>query len=144
MQDPVPDTAHQAFIGAHCVCATRLNGFDQPREPFKLSHHHGNTDATVVTKWKEGQRVTAIDVANRKGEQTEISLLTGRVMDNLSVPPNGGCVVSVRYQIDGINNKNVLTVPGMHQVFFYGDYEREIEDFCKLFNFKLKKFNLNI
>ena len=61
-QDPVPDTANQAFIGAHCQCATRLNGFDQPAEPFNLSHHHGHTDATIVPKWKQGQSVTAIDV----------------------------------------------------------------------------------
>jgi hypothetical protein len=119
MQDPVPDTANQAFIGAHCQCATRLNGFDRPPEPFKLSHHHGNTDATIVPRWKEGQKVTAIDVTNKKGEQTEINLFTGTVMENLSAPPNGGCVISVRYQIDGINNSNVLTVPGMHQVFFW-------------------------
>jgi len=29
-QDPVPETARDAIIGAHCTCATRLNGFDQP------------------------------------------------------------------------------------------------------------------
>jgi hypothetical protein len=140
MQDPVPDTANQAFIGAHCICATRLNGFDQPSVPFKLSHHHGNADATIVPQWKVGQKVTAIDVTNKE-DQTEINLFTGSVMDNISVPPNGGCVVCVRYSIDGIRNSNVLTVPGMHQVFFYGDYGREIQDFCKLFNFKLNRFN---
>ena len=137
-QDPVPDTANYAFIGAHCQCATRLNGFDQPSEPFYIGHHHGNTDATLIPQWKTGQRVTAIDVVYKQKEQTEIQLLTGTVMDNISSPPNGGCVVSVRFKIDGLDNsKDVLSVPGMHQVFFYGDYGREIEDFCKLFNFKL-------
>jgi len=139
-QDPVPDTANRAFIGAHCQCATRLNGFDQPSESFNLSHHHGKTDATVVPVWKENQRVTAIDVSTKKEGQTEICLFTGTVMDNINVPPNGGCVVSVRYKIDGIDTSQaVLSAPGFHQVFFYGDYGREIEDFCKLYNYKLLK-----
>jgi L-arabinose isomerase len=141
-QDPVPDTANQAFIGAHCQCATRLNGFDNPPEPFNISHHHGNTDATIVPEWQQGQKVTAIDVTNKKEEQTEIRLFTGTVLDNISVPPNGGCVVSVRFNIDGINNsQEVLTAPGFHQVFFYGNYGREIEDFCKLYNIKLLKYS---
>ena len=29
-QDPVAETAREAIIGAHCSCATRLGGFDQP------------------------------------------------------------------------------------------------------------------
>lgn len=141
-QDPVPDTANRAFIGAHCQCPTRLNGFDQPPEPFRLSHHHGNTDATIVPEWQEGRRITAIDVITGKEKQTSIHLFTGTVMNNISVPPNGGCVVSVRYRIDGLEkSSDVLSVPGMHQVFFYGDYGREIEDFCKLYNFKLLKYN---
>lgn len=134
MQDPVPDTANQAFIGAHCVCATRLNGFDQPPEPFDLVHHHGNEDATVRPLWRKGQRVTAIDVIPKKGKQTNILLFTGTVQDNISVPPNGGCVVSVRFKID--SDQDVLTFPGFHQVLFYGDYKREIEEFCQLFNFE--------
>jgi len=140
-QDPVPDTANRAFIGAHCQCATRLNGFDQPPEPFSITHHHGNTDATIVPRWREGQKVTAIDVIQQKGEQSQIHLFTGTVMDNISVPPNGGCVVSVRFKIDGIeSSRDVLTTPGFHQVFFYGDYGREIEDFCKLYDLKLLKY----
>lgn len=114
-QDPVPDTVNQAFIGAHCMCATRLNGLDQPPEPFALGHHHGNTDATFIPKWKEGQRVTAVDIVQKEGAPTEIQLLTGSVMDNISAPPNGGCVVSVRFRIDGLrSSKDVLSVPGMH------------------------------
>jgi len=133
-QDPVPDTANQAFIGAHCQCATRLNGFDQPPEPFDLVHHHGNGDATVRPLWRKGQRVTAVDVYPKKGKQTSILLFTGTVMDNISVPPNGGCVVSVRFKID--SDQDVLTFPGFHQVLFYGDYKKEVEDFCQLFNFE--------
>ena len=33
------------------------------------------------------------------------------------------------------DNQNVLSYPGFHQLFFYGSYKNELEDFCKLFNY---------
>ena len=132
VQDPVADTAHNAVIGAHCVCATRLNGFDKPPEPFDIVHHHGNKDATVRTLWRKGQRVTAVDV--QPGEKTKMLISAGTVLDNIDVPPAGGCVVSVRVKFDG--DEPVLSFPGFHQVFFYGDYKRQLVEFCRLFNFE--------
>jgi hypothetical protein len=132
VQDPVADTVNQAVIGAHCVCATRLNGFDKPPEPFDLTHHHGNQDATVRTLWRKGQRVTAVDV--QTGKPTRLLISVGTVMDNIDVPPAGGCVVSVRVKFDG--DQEVLSFPGFHQVFFYGDYKRQLVEFCRLFNFE--------
>jgi len=132
VQDPVADTAHNAVIGAHCVCATRLNGFDKPPEPFDLTHHHGNQDATVRTLWRKGQRVTAVDV--QPGKPTKMLISAGTVLGNVDVPPAGGCVVSVRVKFDG--DQEVLSFPGFHQVFFYGDYKRQLVEFCRLFNFE--------
>jgi hypothetical protein len=132
VQDPVADTVNQAVIGAHCVCATRLNGFDKPPEPFDLTHHHGNQDATVRTLWRKGQRITAVDV--QAGKPTSMLISAGTVMDNIDVPPAGGCVVSVRVKFDG--DQEVLSFPGFHQVFFYGDYKRQLVEFCRLFNFE--------
>jgi hypothetical protein len=61
---------------------------------------------------------------------------TGTVIENMSVPPSGGCVVSVKVKFDG--SSEVLTFPGFHQLFFYGDYKKELEDFCHLFNIEAK------
>ena len=145
-QDPVADTMNQAVIGAHCTCATRLNGFDQPPEPFDLVHHHGNRDATARTLWRKGQRVTAVDIwlpGNNKCQggtaadsQTQMLISAGTVLDNVSVPPNGGCVVSVRVKFDG--DQDVLSFPGFHQLFFYGNYKQQLLEFCKLFNIKVQ------
>jgi len=133
IQDPVADTAHNAIIGAHCVCATRLNGFDPAAggpEPFDLTHHHGNQDATVRTLWRIGQRVTAVDV--QPGKPTKMLISAGTVLDNIDVPPAGGCVVQVVVKFDG--DQPVLSFPGFHQVFFYGDYKQQLVEFCQLFN----------
>jgi hypothetical protein len=133
-QDPVADTLHDAIIGAHCSCPTRLNGFDQPGEPFDIVHHHGNRDAVPRTLWRKGQRVTSLDVLpgdENAGRKTKLLISAGTVLDNIDVPPSGGCVVSVRVKFDG--EQPVLSFPGFHQIFFYGDYKRQLVEFCQLF-----------
>ena len=52
----------------------------------------------------------------------------------MEVPPSGGCVVSVKVKFDG--GQEVLSFPGFHQIFFYGDYKEQIKDFCQLCGFK--------
>jgi hypothetical protein len=138
-QDPVADTSDDTIIGAHCSCPTRLNGFKEPAEPFRLMHHHGNRDAVPRTSWKIGQRVTSLDILPGNGsdqKRSEMLISSGSVVDNMEVPPSGGCVVSVKVKFD--RGHNVLSFPGFHQLFFYGDYVSELEDFCQLFNFKAK------
>jgi hypothetical protein len=132
-QDPVADTSDDTLIGAHCSCPTRLSGFNISPEPYELIHHHGNRDAVPRTIWKRGQRITLLDFMPGK-ERSQLLFATGTVVDNLSVPPSGGCVVSVKYKMDG--NQNVLSFPGMHQFFFYGDYRKELKNFCQLYNFE--------
>jgi L-fucose isomerase-like protein len=134
-QDPVADTAQDAIIGAHCSCPTKLNGFGQPAEPFDIVHHHGNRDAVPRTLWREGRRVTSIDVLpgdEKENRKTKMLISAGTVVDNVSVPPSGGCVVSVRVKFDG--GQKVLSFPGFHQIFFYGDYKQHLVEFCQLFN----------
>ncbi len=131
-QDPVAESAREAIIGAHCSCPTRLNGVSEEPEPFDIVHHHGVRDATARPVWKVGQRVTSADVllAAEKAPPKMI-ISAGEVLENVSVPPAGGCVISVMVKFDGVTD--VLAYPGFHQVFFYGDFKRQLTQFCKLF-----------
>ncbi len=133
-QDPVAETARECLIGAHCSCPTRLRGFDQPPEPFHLAHHHGNRDAVPITTWKTGERVTIADLllpAAPPKDRPQLVIGTGTVADNLAVPPHGGCVVSVMVKLD--TQPDLLAYPGFHQLFFYGDFKRELLAFSRLF-----------
>lgn len=145
-QDPVAETARGCLIGAHCSCPTKLNGFAGPSEPFSIINHHGKRDATIRPLWKIGQRVTVVDLISSKddvfgglktvadvGDRTKIAMIfsAGTVVDNISVPPAGGCVISVMVKLDGISE--VLDYPGFHQLFIYGDYQKELKSFCQLF-----------
>ncbi len=134
-QDPVPETARECLIGAHCTCPTRLEGFSQPPEPYDLVHHHGMRDAVPRPVWKVGQRITIADIILETEEAPpELIISSGTVVDNVSVPPSGGCVVSVMVKVDGV--KELLDYPGFHQLFFYGDYKKELKDYCQLFGIK--------
>jgi len=138
-QDPVADTSDDTIIGAHCSCPTKLNGFDKPSEPFELTHHHGNRDAVPRTIWKKGQRITSMDFLPADGKEKQHSQMlisTGTVTENMNVPPSGGCVVSVKVKFD--RGHEVLSFPGFHQLFFYGDYKDQLEDFCKLYGYEAK------
>ncbi len=142
-QDPVADTSDDSIIGAHCSCPTKLNGFGHRPEPFDLMHHHGNRDAVPRTLWRKGQRVTSIDLLPGKGDGTsendtpsKVLISTGTVLENMDVPPSGGCVVSVKVKFDG--NQEVLSFPGFHQIFFYGDYKDQMKDFCQLCKFDVQ------
>jgi len=139
-QDPVADTADDSIIGAHCSCPTKLNGFEAGPEPFDLMHHHGNRDAVPRTLWQGGHRVTSIDLLPGKGDgsketdtPSKVLISAGSVLENMDVPPSGGCVVSVKVKFDGY--QEVLSFPGFHQIFFYGDYKHQIKDFCQLCKF---------
>jgi hypothetical protein len=131
-QDPVAETAREAVIGAHCCCPTRLNGFRTAPEPYDIVHHHGMRDATARPVWRVGQRVTLADVLpGSQDTPTKMVIAAGTVLDNVSVPPAGGCVVSVMVKFDG--DTEVLQFPGFHQLFFYGDFKRQLTQFCRLF-----------
>ncbi len=131
-QDPVPETARECLIGAHCTCPTRLAGFDRPPEPYHLSHHHGRRDAVPVPRWRVGQRVTVADIQarGRLMANPPMVISAGTVVDNIAVPPAGGCVVSVMVQLDGV--RDLLDYPGFHQIFFYGDHKRDLAAYCRL------------
>ncbi len=142
-QDPVADTSDDSIIGAHCSCPTRLNGFGSRPAAFDLMHHHGNRDAVPRPLWKIGQRATSIDLLPGKvkvvggkskvEEASQVLISVGTVVDNMDVPPSGGCVVSVKMKFDG--NQEVLSFPGFHQLFLYGEYGHQMKDFCQLCGF---------
>ncbi len=110
-----------------------MNGFGTAPEPYDIVHHHGVRDATARTEWKIGQRVTLADVLPGNAKTpTQMVVAAGTVLENVAVPPAGGCVISVMVKFDG--DTNVLEFPGFHQLFFYGDFKKELLQFCRLQN----------
>ena len=89
-------------------------------------------DHVPVPRWRLGQRMTSADIILREGESPQMIISTGTVVENVRVPPAGGCVVSVMVELDGVDE--YLSYPGFHQIFFYGDFRKELQKYCKLYD----------
>jgi hypothetical protein len=120
-------TLRNTRISAHCTSPSKLNGYDQPSEPFLLMEHSetGRGIAPQV-KWKVGQEVTIFRGGRRLG--------TGQIVSNTLQPPNGGCRSSIEYTIDGMAD---VGRPGTglgspHSEAVYGNVEKEMDAFWTL------------
>ncbi len=131
-QDPVAETSRDCLIGSHCSCPTKLNGFKNPAEPYEIVRHHGDRDATAKPIWKVGQRITVADVILHGGDKPQMIISAGTVVENKSIPPSGGCVVAPMVELDQVTE--LLDYPGFHQLFFYGDYKKQLKAYCGLWD----------
>lgn len=130
--DPVPETVKNRLIVAHCTCGSRLNGFDQPAEPYILrSHSESDIGVSVQVPWRVGQPVTLAQFRNSR----RLILDTGTVTDNVSTPPAGGCRTSVEVVMDRV--EDARDVLGFHQAVFYGDHRRDVEAFCQMYGIEV-------
>ena len=128
IQDPVPDTVNNTFIGAHCVCPTKLNGFDKPAEPFILrSHSESNIGVSFQVLFKVGQEVTVMQMMG----PGRMILGHGKVLRNLDTPPCGGCRTSVELSLDA--PADTRETKGFHQLFIYGDHRRDFAAYGQMF-----------
>lgn len=133
MQDPAPNTVNNTLMGAHCTCATKLDGFDKPPEPFILrSHSESNIGVAMQVLWREGQKVTIMEFAG----PGKIILGTGRVLRNIETPPAGGCRTSVELELDDVADSR--DIRGFHQLFIYGDLELGFKAYCQLAGIKVE------
>ncbi|HOQ31772.1 MAG TPA: hypothetical protein PLA12_04570 [Candidatus Hydrogenedens sp.] len=132
MNDPVPETIKNELITAHCVCGTKLNGFDKPSEPFIIrSHSESALGVSLQVLWKIGQAATLVRLQN----PNELILDNGTVTANIDTPPAGGCRTHFSLKMDYIEEaKDTL---GFHQVVFYGNHRRDVKNFCQMYGIKV-------
>ncbi len=124
-------TLRNTSIGAHCTSPSKLNGYDQPSEPYLLmAHSETGRGVAPQVKWRIGQPVTIWRGGRRLG--------TGHIVSNTPQPPNGGCRSSIEYTIDGMAD---VGRPGTglgspHSEVSYGNVEKEMDAFWTLFDGK--------
>jgi len=125
------ETEKNHYYGAHCTCASRLNGPSNPPEPYILrSHAETGTGVAPQIFWSNGQEVTMAHYL--AGEEPKMIIYTGEVVrcyDNLEA---GGCRTNVELVINEVDD--VCNVKGMHQTIFYGNYGSKLKAFCQLYD----------
>lgn len=128
IQDPVPNTVDNTFIGAHCVCGTRIYGYDQPRAKFILrSHAESDIGVSLQVIWPPGTEVTVMEMT----EPGKMILGQGKVLRNFDTPPAGGCRTSVELEIDG--PEDVRDTKGFHQLFIAGKHVRDFQAYAQMY-----------
>ncbi|GMU20419.1 MAG: hypothetical protein AMXMBFR13_05160 [Phycisphaerae bacterium] len=128
MQDPVPDTVNNTFIGAHCVSPTRLDGYDQVPAKFILrSHSESDLGVSLQVLWEPGREVTVMQFL----DPGRMILGKGTVLRNLDTPPAGGCRTSVELALDG--PPDTRDTKGFHQLFIAGNHVRDFQAYGQMF-----------
>jgi len=129
-QNASSETEANHYYGAHCTCASRLNGLSEPPEPYVLRNHaESGTGVAPQVLWSEGQEVTMTHYI--AGQKPQMIIYTGEVVKCYDMPPAGGCRTNVELTINEVDD--VCDLKGMHQTIFYGNHKRELKAFCQLY-----------
>jgi hypothetical protein len=133
MQDPVPTTVNNSFIGAHCTSPTKLAGFDKPHAPFLLRNHdESGTGCVPQVLWPVGEPVTVMKFENPE----TIIVGTGRVLgNNVDLPGCGGCRTSVDLAMDNVADSR--DIKGFHQLFILGKQDHHFKAYGQLAGLKV-------
>jgi hypothetical protein len=130
-QNASSETEKNHYFGAHCTCATKLNGPDEPPEPYILRNHaESGIGVAPQVLWRIGHDVTMAHYL--AGKTPQMIIYSGKVVGRYNTPPAGGCRTNVEMTINELDD--VCDVKGMHQTIFYGNYARQLRSFCQLFD----------
>jgi hypothetical protein len=129
-QNASMETEKNLYFGAHCTCASKLNGTNTPSEPYILMNHaEAGWGCVPRVLWRTGQEVTMAQYLS--GETPRMYIYSGQVVGCPPIPATGGCRTNVEMTINEVDD--VCDVKGMHQVIFYGNYARQLRTFCQLY-----------
>ncbi len=130
-QNASMDTEKNHFYGAHCTCASKLFGTQEPSEPYSLRNHaEAGWGCVPRVLWRPGEEATIASYLS--GEiPPKLLVYTGTVIGSPPMPPCGGCRTNVEMTINEVDD--VCKVKGMHQAIFYGNYAKELGVFCQMF-----------
>lgn len=129
-QNASMDTRNNLYFGSHCTSPTRMNGPDQPAEPYILrSHAEAGWGCVPRVLFKKDQDLTIAQYV--PAEKPKMHVYTGKVVECPEIPPAGGCRTNVKMTIAEVDD--VCDVQGMHQTIFYGNHKRQLRAFCQLY-----------
>jgi len=129
-QNASMETEKNHYFGAHCTCASKLNGTTAAAEPYILmSHCEAGWGCVPRVLWSPGRDVTMAQYLS--GETPRMVIYSGKVVGCPSIPQTGGCRTNIEMTINEVDD--VCDVKGMHQIIFYGNYAKKLRTFCQLY-----------
>jgi len=129
-QNAAMNTARNLYFGSHCTAPSKMRGRSARPEHYTL-HDHAEAGWGCVPRvlFTPGQEVTM--ALYQSGQQPQMVIYTGRIVDCPPIPPTGGCRSNLQMTINELSD--VCDVKGMHQIIFYGNHGAELRAFCQLY-----------
>jgi hypothetical protein len=133
-QNASVETEKNHYFGAHCTCASKLNGTNLAAEPYVLmSHCEAGWGCVPRVLWSPGRDVTMAQYLS--GQTPQMIIYSGKVVGCPGIPQTGGCRTNIEMTIKELDN--VCDVKGMHQVIFYGNFAKQLRTFCQLYGIEV-------
>jgi len=133
-QNAAMNTARNLYFGSHCTAPSKMRGRSARPERYTL-HHHAEAGWGCVPRvlFTPGQDATM--ALYQSGEQPQMLIYTGKIVDCPPIPPTGGCRSNLQMTINEVSD--VCDVKGMHQIIFYGNHGAELQTFCQLYGIQV-------
>lgn len=135
--NPAVDTEKNHYFCAHCTSASKMNGIDQPSEPYILRNHaEAGWGCVPRVLFRESQEVTiAKYLSSKAGETPKLLLYSGKIVGCPPIPPTGGCRTNAEITINELND--VCDLKGHHLCMVYGNYVKKLKTFCQLYQIEV-------
>ena len=132
--NPSYDTENDCYFCAHCTSASKMNGVNEPSEPFELmSHAEAGWGTVPRVHFKEGQEVTIAKYLAK--EKPQLLLYSGKTISCPPIPPTGACRTNVTATLNELEKGTDLK--GHHLIMVYGNYVKQLKRFSQLFNIEV-------
>jgi len=148
-QNASMETEKNLYFGAHCTSPSKMNGPGTKPEPYILMNHAeagwGCVPRVLFTKNQEVTMaqylpkqipgMTKVNFSKYLPKETpEMLIYSGKIVDCPPIPQTGGCRTNIEMTINEVDD--VCDVKGMHQIIFYGNYAKQLRNFCQLYGIK--------
>ncbi len=129
--NPSVDTEKKLYFGAHCTCASRMNGCDREQAPYVLrSHAEAGWGCVPEVLLEPGQKITIAKYLVN-ADQPQMILYSGEIVQSPRDNRIGGCRTKMFTTINEL--EDICELQGHHLCMWYGDYRDRMVAFNQLF-----------
>lgn len=133
--NPSVDTEKNLYFGAHCTCASKMEGPDGPREPFVLRNHaEAGWGCVPEVCLKNGQMFTMAKYLVDEARPSMI-LYTGKIVQSPCPAHTGGCRTNMMATINELDD--VCRMQGHHLSLCYGDHGDRMKAFNRMYGIEV-------
>jgi len=131
MGDPIFNERVPRIINAHCLCPSKLKGYDRESEDYLASiHYESGRSLSQQTVWEKGQKITGTLLSP---DLSSMIIIRGVVTNSDMGYP--ACSVQVEFEVGDIDKlwkQGGCHIPFIgHMVCVDGDHSTEMAEVCK-------------